>query len=80
MNELIYRSSEQSVAGAYVAVALLAGLLLVASYPVQFGIAAILLAGSVLVSWTVWRQATTRGLTLRGSPTRLRVKDPDRQS
>lgn len=80
MRESNHSASAQSIAGAYAAVALLAGLLIVASYPVQFAIAALVLVGVALVSRTVWRQATTRGVTLPGSAARLRVEGSDRQN
>jgi hypothetical protein len=69
-----------SVVGAYVAVALLAGLLVAASYPVQFAVAVMVLGGLALVGRTVWRQATTRGLTLPGAAARLRVEGAERSN
>jgi hypothetical protein len=80
MSQPIHSAPDQSIAGAYVAVALLAGLLVVASYHVQFAVAAMVRGGVALVSQTVWRQATTRGLTLPGSAARLRVEGSGRQN
>lgn len=77
MKQTINSATDQSVTGAYAAVALLVGLLLVASYPFQFAVVAVVLGSTVLVGRTLWRQATTRGLGVPGSAARLRVNSVD---
>jgi len=69
-----YQSTDASIAGGLAVAALLAALLVVASYPVQFALLTVALGATYLLTRTVWRRVTTRGLTLPGAAGRLCVR------